>query len=186
MTDATKTRRAVKTGRAGVIFDRDGVLIVDHGYVGEVERLEWMPGARHAIGRLNAVGIAVAVATNQSGVARGYFDEAAVDRLHAVMRGDLAAEGAHIDAIYVCPFLADAPVERYAHPDHPDRKPNPGMVLRAIADLNLDPARTVLIGDKTSDMEAATRGGVNGALFPGGDLEAFVLSLGVLAPSDPK
>lgn len=169
-----------------MIFDRDGVLIVDHGYVGEVERLEWMPGARHAIGRLNAVGIAVAVATNQSGVARGYFDEAAVDRLHAVMRGDLAAEGAHIDAIYVCPFLADAPVERYAHPDHPDRKPNPGMVLRAIADLNLDPARTVLIGDKTSDMEAATRGGVNGALFPGGDLEAFVLSLGVLAPSDPK
>ncbi len=182
MTDATKTRRAVKTGRAGVIFDRDGVLIVDHGYVGEVERLEWMPGARQAIRRLNAAGVVVAVATNQSGVARGYFDEVAVDCLHAVMRADLTADGAYIDAIYVCPFLADAPVTRYAHPDHPDRKPNPGMVLRAIADLDLDPTRTVLIGDKPSDVEAATRGGVAGALFPGGDLEAFVLALGVLAP----
>ncbi len=169
-----------------MIFDRDGVLIVDHGYVGEAERLEWMPGARRAIRRLNAAGIAVAVATNQSGVARGYFDEAAVDRLHVVMRTDLAAEGAHIDAIYACPFLADAPVARYAHPDHPDRKPNPGMVLRAIADLDLDPARTVLIGDKPSDMEAATRGGVAGALFPGGDLEAFILGLGVLASPGPK
>jgi D-glycero-D-manno-heptose 1,7-bisphosphate phosphatase len=166
-----------KTRRPAVIFDRDGVLNIDHGYVGQVERLEWTPGARRAIARLNAAGVAVAVATNQSGVARGYFDEAAVARVHEAMRGHLAAEGAWIDAIYVCPFLADAAVPAFAHPDHPDRKPNPGLVLRAIAELDLDPARTLLIGDKPSDLEAARRAGIAGYLFEGGDLEAFILAL---------
>ncbi len=174
------------TRRPGVIFDRDGVLNHDHGYVGQVERLDWIPGARRAIGRLNRAGIAVAVATNQSGVARGYFDMAAVERVHAAMRADLAAEGAHLDAIYVCPFLAGATVPDFVHPDHPDRKPNPGMVLRAIADLNLDPSRTVLIGDKTSDLEAARRGGVSGALFPGGDLDAFLTALSIPGLGDAK
>jgi D-glycero-D-manno-heptose 1,7-bisphosphate phosphatase len=166
-----------KTRRAGVIFDRDGVLNVDHGYVSEVGRLEWTPGAARAVRLLNEAGMAVAVATNQSGVARGFFDEAAVRRLHDAMREQLAVDGAHIDAFYVCPFLPDAPVPAYAHPDHPDRKPNPGMILRAIADLGLDPDRTVMIGDKESDMEAARRAGVTGALFAGGDLEAFVRRL---------
>ncbi len=171
MTSATSTRRP------GVIFDRDGVLNVDHGYVGDIARLEWMPGARRAVRRMNEAGIVVAVATNQSGVARGYFDEAAVERVHEAMRADLAADGAHIDAIYVCPFNAGAAVTAYDHPDHPDRKPNPGMVLRALTELGLDPARTVMIGDKPSDMEAARRGGVVGYLFAGGDLEAFLLAL---------
>jgi D-glycero-D-manno-heptose 1,7-bisphosphate phosphatase len=172
MSDAAKTRRP------GVIFDRDGVLNIDHGYVGQVERLDWTPGARRAIGRLNRAGVAVAVATNQSGVARGYFDLAAVARVHDAMRADLAAEDAWIDAIYVCPYLADAEVADFAHPDHPDRKPNPGMVLRAIAELGLDPDRTVLIGDKVSDLEAARRAGVAGHLFTGGDLEVFILEAG--------
>ena len=78
---------------AAVIFDRDGVLNVDHGYVGEVERLEWIPGARRAVARLSAAGVKVIVATNQSGVARGYFDMGAVDALHDAMRAALAAEG---------------------------------------------------------------------------------------------
>jgi D-glycero-D-manno-heptose 1,7-bisphosphate phosphatase len=175
-----------KARRAGVIFDRDGVLNIDHGYVGQVERLEWTPGARRAIRRLNHAGFAVAVATNQSGVARGYFDEAAVETVHAAMRADLAAEGAWIDAIYVCPFLEGAAVPAFAHPDHPDRKPNPGMVLKAIADLALDPARTLLIGDKPSDLEAARRAGIAGALFRGGDLEAFLLALDAPALALPK
>src|SRR5579859_3067906 len=173
MTEATKSRRP------GVIFDRDGVLNVDHGYVGEVEALEWMPGARRAVRRLNEAGVAVAVVTNQSGVARGYFDLPAVERLHEAMRADLAVEGAWLDAIYVCPFLPEAAVAAYAHPDHPDRKPNPGMILKALAELDLDPGRTVMIGDKASDLEAARRAGVAGALFPGGDLDAFILALGL-------
>jgi D-glycero-D-manno-heptose 1,7-bisphosphate phosphatase len=170
---------AIKTGRAGVIFDRDGVLNVDHGYVGDVERLEWVTGARAAVRRLNEAGVAVAVVTNQSGIARGYFDLAAVERVHEAMRADLAAVGGWLDAIYVCPYLADAVVAEYAHPDHPDRKPNPGMILKAVADLALDPVLTIMIGDKPSDLEAARRAGVSGVLFSGGDLDAFVAGLAI-------
>ena len=180
MTEATKSRRR------GVIFDRDGVLNVDHGYVGEVERFEWTSGARRAVRRLNEAGVAVAVTTNQSGVARGYFDLAAVERLHEAMRADLAVEGAWLDALYVCPFLPEAAVAEYAHPDHPDRKPNPGMILRALAELDLDPGQTLVIGDKPSDLEAARRAGVAGVLFPGGDLDAFIQDLGLGRPAVAK
>ena len=96
-----------------VIFDRDGVLNVDHGYVGQVERLEWTPGARTAVARLNAQGTLAIVATNQSGVARGYFDMAAVEAVHAAMAADLAAEGGRLDAIYVCPFHEDGEVAAF-------------------------------------------------------------------------
>jgi len=144
--------------RAAVILDRDGVLNVDQGYVGEVERLEWVAGARRAVRRMNDAGLLVIVATNQSGVARGLFDLAAVNAVHAQMRADLAAEGARIDAFYVCPFLPDAP-------------------LRAIAEWSIDPARALVIGDNLRDIEAGRRAGVRGALFPGGDLARFVASL---------
>jgi D-glycero-D-manno-heptose 1,7-bisphosphate phosphatase len=163
--------------RAAVILDRDGVLNVDHGYVGEAERLEWIAGARKAVRWINDAGLLVIVATNQSGVARGFFDLAAVDAVHARMRADLAAEGARIDAFYVCPYLPDAPLPAFAHPDHPDRKPNPGMILRAISEWSIDPARALVIGDNSRDIEAGRRAGVRGALFPGGDLSRFVASL---------
>jgi D-glycero-D-manno-heptose 1,7-bisphosphate phosphatase len=162
---------------AAVIFDRDGVLNIDHGYVGDPDRLEWMEGARRAIRRLNDAGVLVLVATNQSGVARGYFPEAAVERLHATMQSHLAAEGAHIDAFYVCPFHPDAVIERYRHLDHPDRKPNPGMIMAALADFSIDPARVLMVGDTASDIEAARRAGVEGVLFQGGDLDAFLQTL---------
>ena len=165
--------------RAAVIFDRDGVLNVDHGYVGDMSRLEWIAGARPAVRRVNQAGALAIVATNQSGVARGYFSEADVARLHDAMQTELAAEGARIDAFYMCPFFAEAAAPEYAHPDHPDRKPNPGMILRAIADWSIDPTRALMIGDKASDMEAARRAGITGALFAGGDLDAFLQSLGV-------
>jgi D-glycero-D-manno-heptose 1,7-bisphosphate phosphatase len=152
-------------------------LNIDHGYVGEIERFEWIPGARRAVARLNGLGLLVIVATNQSGVARGLYDEAAVARLHAHMQAELAEGGARIDAFYICPFHAEAASEAYRQADHPDRKPNPGMILRAIADWRLDPARVVLIGDNASDLEAARRAGVAGVLFEGGDLDAFVAGL---------
>ena len=163
--------------RAAVILDRDGVLNVDHGYVGDVSRLDWIAGARRAVRRWNDDGVLVIVATNQSGVARGYFDEAAVERLHAAMAADLAADGAHIDAFYVCPFHPEASVEAYRHPGHPDRKPNPGMILRALKDFAIDPTDAVMVGDKASDLEAARRAGVHGVLFPGGDLANFADAL---------
>ncbi len=160
-----------------MFLDRDGVLNVDHGYVHQVDRLEWIAGARAAVARLNALGLLVIVATNQSGVGRGFFDEAAMASFHEAMQADLAKAGGRIDAIYACPYVAEAAIERYRHPDHPDRKPNPGMILRAMADWRVDPARALFIGDKESDMEAARRAGIAGALFPGGDLDAFVQGL---------
>ena len=163
--------------RAAVIFDRDGVLNVDHGYVGQVERVEWVAGARAAVRRLNEAGVLVLVATNQSGVARGLFDLEAVAAVHAKMQADLAVEGAHIDAFYFCPFLADAPVAAFAHPDHPDRKPNPGMILRAMAEWDVDPARSIIVGDAERDLEAGRRAGLDGILFPGGDLDDFMQRL---------
>jgi D-glycero-D-manno-heptose 1,7-bisphosphate phosphatase len=170
-------RKADNTLRAAVLFDRDGVLNVDHGYVGEPERLEWIPGARAAVAALNRSGVLVIVVTNQSGVARGLYDLASVNALHAHMQDDLAAEGGRIDAFYLCPYHAEARVEAFHHPDHPDRKPNPGMILRAIADWDIDPARALLVGDKAIDLEAARRAGVAGVLFDGGDLAQFMATV---------
>ena len=157
-----------------VFFDRDGVLNLDHGYVCEPERLDWMPGAREAVAALNVADVRVLVVTNQSGVARGYFTEEQVDRFHAALQAGLAEIGGRVDAFYVAPHHEAATVERYRHPDHPDRKPNPGMVLRGLADWSLRPEETILVGDKASDIEAARRAGVEGLMFPGGDLLAFL------------
>ena len=171
------SRKASKPNRAAVIFDRDGVLNVDHGYVGDPTRLEWVDGARRAVRRLNESGVLVLVATNQSGVARGMFDMAAVEAVHAVMQADLTVDGARIDAFYVCPYLLDAIDPVFAHLDHPDRKPNPGMLLRAMEEWDVDPTRCLMIGDKASDMEAAKRAGIAGALFTGGNLDDFIRPL---------
>lgn len=157
-----------------IFLDRDGVLNVDHGYVHDPADLEWIPGAREAVGLLTQAGVKVLVVTNQSGVARGYFDEAAVHRLHGVMRDELRVAGGDIAAFYHSPYHKDATVEAYRHPDHPTRKPNPGMILSGLAEHGLDPQRCVLIGDNASDVEAARRAGVEGLLFPGGDLLAFM------------
>ena len=140
-------------------------------------RFEWIPGARKAVARLNRLGLLVIVVTNQSGIGRGYYDEAAMDAVHTAMIADLQRTGARIDAIYACPFHPGAVEERYRHPDHPDRKPNPGMILRAMADWNIDPQRSVLIGDKAADLEAARRAGVRGVMFGGGNLYDFVAAL---------
>jgi D-glycero-D-manno-heptose 1,7-bisphosphate phosphatase len=163
-----------EAGRPAAFLDRDGVLNVDLGYVHRVEDLAWIEGAPAAVRRLNDAGYLVIVVTNQSGIGRGYYDEAAMDAVHDALREHLAFAGAALDAIYACPFHPEAVVERFRHPDHPDRKPNPGLLLRAMKDFAIDPARSFMIGDKDSDMEAARRAGVTGHLFRGGDLDAFV------------
>jgi len=156
--------------RGGVIFDRDGTLNHDAGYTHLREDLKWIDGAIEAVQLVNELGLAAIVATNQSGVGRGYFDEKAVHGFHEAMQADLARAGARIDAFYYCPYLADASVPAYRMPDPPDRKPNPGMLLRAMSDFNLDPARTLMIGDHERDVEAARRAGIEGILYSGGSL----------------
>lgn len=160
--------------RFAVIFDRDGVLNVDHGYAYQPEKLAWMPGAKAAVARVNRAGALALVATNQSGIGRGYYTEADMQAFHAEMQRQLAVEGARIDHFYFCPFHEAAEEERYRVADHPDRKPNPGMILRALADFRLDPADVFMIGDKDSDMEAARRAGISGLFYEGGDVDALI------------
>lgn len=157
-----------------VFFDRDGVLNVDHGYVHDPATMEWTPGAREAVAALTKAGVRTIVVTNQAGVARGYYEEEAVARLHEAMQVQLAALGGRLDALYYCPYHKDAVVDAYRHDDHPDRKPNPGMILRGLSDWSLDPADCVLIGDNDTDVEAARRAGMEGLLFREGDLLTFI------------
>ena len=164
--------------RPGAFLDRDGVLIVDCGYPHRPDQLVLIPGAAEAVKRLNDAGYVVVIVTNQSGVARGLFSEETMHGFNALLVERLAEAGARIDAVYAAPHHAEAVDDRYRHPDHPDRKPNPGMLLRAIAEHDLDPARSLMIGDQPSDMEAARRAGVAGHRFPeGGDLDQFVVGL---------
>ena len=166
--------------RPALFLDRDGVLNEDHGYVHRWEDFRWIPGARQVVRTFNAAGWLVFVVTNQSGIGRGYYSEDDMRALHAQMAEELAAEGARIDAFYWCPHHPEAAVEAYRHPDPPDRKPNPGMLLRAMAEWPVDAARSVMVGDKSADMEAARRAGVRGLHFQGGDLMAFLKAQAVL------
>lgn len=163
--------------RPAAFLDRDGVLNIDHGYVSRRADFTWVAGAVEAVRLLNRAGFAVIVVTNQSGIARGLYSEADMHALHAYMSEALASAGAHIDAYYYCPFHPQAVDERYRAADHADRKPNPGMILRAAADLSLDLGASFLIGDRDSDIEAARRAGIPGYLFDGGDLARFVAPL---------
>jgi D-glycero-D-manno-heptose 1,7-bisphosphate phosphatase len=169
--DAKKTQLPAR--RPAAFLDRDGVLNFDDGYVFRPEALRLVPGAAAAVRRLNAAGYLTVVVTNQSGVARGYFTEADMDAFHAHLVAALARDGARLDAIYSCPYHPEGIVERY-RADHPDRKPGPGMILRAIADLDIDTDRSFLIGDRSSDIEAARRAGIPGHLFGTDDLAVFV------------
>ncbi len=171
--------------RPAVFFDRDGVLNRDEsGYTHRPEDLRWMEGAVEAVRHANACGWHVFVVTNQSGVARGFYDEAAVERFHEAMARDLAAAGARVDAFRYCPYHPDGTVPAYRR-DDPGRKPRPGMILDLMAEWPVDAARSLLIGDKTSDVEAAAAAGLRGFLFEGGDLSVFLRGAMASAATSP-
>jgi D-glycero-D-manno-heptose 1,7-bisphosphate phosphatase len=156
-----------------IFFDRDGVLNADIGYLWRKEDFVWMPGAPEAIRLFNQLGWRVVVVTNQSGVARGYYQESDVQSLHAWMNEQLAAQGAHIDSFHFCPHYPQGAQAKYAV-ECDCRKPGPGMILRGLAEWTADPADCILIGDKESDIAAATAAGIKGYLFEGSNLLDFV------------
>jgi D-glycero-D-manno-heptose 1,7-bisphosphate phosphatase len=170
--------------RPALFLDRDGVLNEDQGYVYRWEDFRWIPGARETVGAFNRAGWLVIVVTNQSGVGRGYYSEDDVRALHERMSEDLARSDARIDAFYHAPQHPEAPLDAYRHPDPPDRKPNPGMILRALSEWPIDKAASLLVGDKPSDLEAALRAGVRGVLFEGGDLAEFLRAEALLPPTE--
>jgi len=150
--------------RPAAFFDRDGVLNVDHGYVHRPEQLEWIDGAREAVRLLNSAGYYVLVVSNQSGIARGHYDEVAVKSFHAHMQKDLAADGARIDAFYFCPHHPDGIVKSLAVSCH-CRKPAPGMLEQAAREWPIDAGASFLIGDKDDDMAAAAAFNIRGIRF---------------------
>lgn len=133
------------TKRRFVLIDRDGTLNVEKHYLSDPDQLELYPGAGSAIRRLNEAGYGVAVVTNQSGIARGYFNLTRLDAIHHRLMALLAAEGARVDGIYICPH---GPQD-----DCTCRKPLPGMVEQAVAEHGFDPAAAAMVGDKEVDVE---------------------------------
>jgi D-glycero-D-manno-heptose 1,7-bisphosphate phosphatase len=152
--------------RPAAFLDRDGVLNVDHGYVFLPDDLEWIEGAPEAVRLLNEAGYWVLVVTNQSGVARGFYDEEAVRRLHAHMQAELKRYGAHIDAFYYCPHHPEGTAKEYALRCG-CRKPGTGMLECAAREWPLDLTRSFLIGDRQDDLAAAAAFKIKGILFDG-------------------
>lgn len=152
-----------------IFFDRDGTLNVDVHYLHDPRDFVWVEGAITAIRWANEHGYLVIVITNQSGIARGYYDEAAVHHLHDWMNRELAKHGAHIDAFYYCPHHIEGKLPAYTK-SCDCRKPAPGMILRAIAAYGIDPAVSFLFGDAQSDVTAAANAGVRGVRYTGGSL----------------
>lgn len=159
--------------RPAVFFDRDGVLNLDRGYLYKQEELEWMPGAIDAIKMLNDQGYFVFVVTNQSGIARGFFEEEDVYALHSYMAEEVEKRHGLIHSFYFCPHHPEGITEKYAKVCT-CRKPLPGLIEQACREWPVDLSSSFLIGDMPRDIEAAKGAGIPGYLFPEGNLYDFV------------
>lgn len=165
--------RGLKSGapcscsRPGVLLDRDGTIIVDHGYVGSIDRVEFIKGSPEAIAKLNRANIPVAVVTNQAGVARGLYGIDDVNRVHQHIAERLAEHGAHVDLFLYCPYHPAGVIGAFARTSE-DRKPRPGMAKAAEAALHLDLTASWVIGDRPEDIGLAEAVGAS-AVYVGAD-----------------
>lgn len=162
--------------RRALFLDRDGTINIDHGYVGTLARFDWIDGALDAIRMASDAGWHVFIVTNQSGVARGLYDEAAVTALHAWLAEQVRRAGGTIDDVRYCPYHPDAAVAAYRRVSD-WRKPAPGMVQDLLRAWALDPADCIMVGDQPGDIEAAEAAGVPGFRFGGGNLATFIAPL---------
>ena len=148
-----------KVLRRAVFLDRDGTLNKDVGYVHRKEDWQWLPGVAEALKRLRAVGYVLVVVSNQSGIARGMYDREALRLLEEWVNAELSAKNAAIDAWYYCPHLP----EITGHCEC--RKPEPGLLLQAARDLELDLPNSWMIGDRVRDVQAGIAAGCQSILL---------------------
>ena len=174
--ERAQTELPRQLSRPALFLDRDGVLNVDHGWVGTRDRWEWVPGALEAISMATRMGFHVFVVTNQSGVARGHYTEAELHALHRWVLDQALAAGGTIDDWRYCPDHPEAAIDQYRRAND-WRKPGPGMILDLLRAWRLERSRCLMVGDQPTDMQAAEAAGVRGHLFPGGDLARFVRPL---------
>jgi D-glycero-D-manno-heptose 1,7-bisphosphate phosphatase len=160
---AIRRRRPGPVRRPALFLDRDGVIVEDTGFLSREADVRLIAGASTVVGRANQLGVPVIVVSNQSGIGRCLFNWAAFARVQAHINDLLALEGARIDAVLACPHhpLAALP---YTHPDAPWRKPNPGMLLKAGAHLDIELARSWIVGDRAHDLLAGRRAGLAGGV----------------------
>lgn len=144
------------TSKRAVFVDRDGTMNEESGYLFRKEECRFIPGALEAIALLHLAGFLVVVITNQSGIARGYYSESDLEKLHVYMNHAIAAAGGKVDGWYHCPH----------HPDYPTpgalcdcRKPLPGLLYRAARELDIDLASSWMVGDKIADIQAGLAAG---------------------------
>jgi D-glycero-D-manno-heptose 1,7-bisphosphate phosphatase len=157
----------MSAARPAVFLDRDGTLAHEVGYVNHPSRFRLYPWAVDAVRMINDAGLLAVVVTNQAGVARGYFPESVIHEVHAAMRAAMEQGGARLDGIYYCPHHPEAGEPPYRL-DCACRKPRPGLVKQAAAELGADLARSFVVGDRHGDLALAWSVGARGALVKTG------------------
>ncbi|OQY41880.1 MAG: D-glycero-beta-D-manno-heptose-1,7-bisphosphate 7-phosphatase [Fusobacteriia bacterium 4572_74] len=150
-----------------IFLDRDGNINVEKDYLHKVEEFEFIDGAREAIKIFNDLDYLVVVVTNQSGVARGYYNEKSVKTLHDYLQKEVEKIGGHIDGFYYCPHHPEKGIGEYKL-DCNCRKPEPGMFLKAQKDLDIDLSSSIMVGDKISDVKAGKNLGMRSILVKTG------------------
>lgn len=150
--------------RRALFLDRDGVLNEEVGYLYRPEDVRWVEGAFSLCRTAMELGYKLIIVTNQSGIARGMYSEAQFHTLMDWMRGELEREQVTVDGVYFCPYHPEYGVGDYKR-EHEDRKPGPGMLLRAAQEHGLDLARSLMVGDRCSDIAAANSAGLGQAFL---------------------
>jgi D-glycero-D-manno-heptose 1,7-bisphosphate phosphatase len=164
--------------RRAVFLDRDGTLIEEKNYIARPDQVRLLPGTIEALSLLSRAGFACVVVTNQSGIGRGLFTEADLQAIHDEMNRQLGAAGIMLDGLYHCPIAPQISDKTII--EHPDRKPGPGMLLRAAQELNLDLANSWMVGDSISDILAGRNAGCRGGILlrSGHDIACSPIHLG--------
>ncbi len=165
--------------KPAVFLDRDGVINVDKGYINKISEFEWIQGSKDAIKYIKDRGYYIFVATNQSGIARGYYTGSEVDKLHDFINSELKKNGTQIDDFFYSPYHPDFK-GKFIELSHL-RKPNTGMLDMALKKWKFDKSKSFMIGDKDTDVDCATNFGIKGYLFKSNNLLEFIKQLKIIS-----